>query len=81
MEKRVRVDCRKHPSAQGCTIAISGTPDEVAELGWLQAKLQHAHKDDEEKGHQRLDSLERRAGARLNSNLPPPSPASVGKTG
>jgi hypothetical protein len=49
MEKRVRVDCRKHPSAQGCTIAISGTPDEVAEFGWLHAKLHHAHKDDEEK--------------------------------
>jgi hypothetical protein len=50
MEKRVRVDCRKFPSEQGCTIAISGTPDEVADLGWLHAKLHHAHKDEEEKG-------------------------------
>ena len=50
MAQRVRVDCRKFPSEQGCTIAISGTPEEVAELGWLHAKLHHAHKDEEEKG-------------------------------
>ena len=49
MAQRVKVDCRKHPSAQGCTIAISGTPEEVAELGWIHAKLHHKHKDDEEK--------------------------------
>lgn len=50
MEKRVRVDCRKFPSEKGCTIAISGAVEEVAELGWLHAKLHHAHKDEEEKG-------------------------------
>jgi hypothetical protein len=50
MADRYRVDCRKFPSDQGCTIAISGAIDEVVELGWLHAKTHHAHKDDEEKG-------------------------------
>ncbi len=50
MAKRVKVDCRKHPSAQGCSVTISGTVEEVMELGWLHAKMNHAHKDDEEKG-------------------------------
>ena len=50
MAQRVRVDCRKYPSEQGCTVAISGSVDEVVELGWLHAKIHHAHKDEEEKG-------------------------------
>jgi hypothetical protein len=50
MAKRVRVDCRKYPSENNCTVAISGSPKEVVELGWLHAKIHHVHKDDEEKG-------------------------------
>ncbi len=50
MAKRVKVDCRKFPSEKGCTITISGTVDEVVELGWLHAKTHHAHKAEEEKG-------------------------------
>lgn len=50
MAKRVKVDCRKYPSDKGCTLAISGSLEEVVELGWLHAKMHHAHKDDEEKG-------------------------------
>jgi hypothetical protein len=50
MADRYKVDCRKFPSDQGCTITISGSIDEVVELGWLHAKTHHAHKDDEEKG-------------------------------
>jgi hypothetical protein len=50
MADRYRVDCRKFPSDQGCTVAISGSIDEVIELGWLHAKIHHAHKDDEETG-------------------------------
>lgn len=49
MANRVKVDCRKHPSAQGCTVVISGTVEEVKELGWVHAKMHHAHKDNEEK--------------------------------
>ena len=47
MADRYRVDCRKFPSDQGCTVAISGSIDEVIELGWLHAKTHHAHKDDD----------------------------------
>ena len=50
MAERYKVDCRKYPSDQGCTVTISGNLDEVVELGWLRAKVHHAHKDDEEKG-------------------------------
>ena len=50
MGQRVKVDCRKYPSERGCTVAISGSVDEVVELGWLHAKIHHAHKDEEEKG-------------------------------
>ena len=50
MAQRVKIDCRKYPSDKGCTVAISGSVDEVVELGWLHAKINHAHKDEEEKG-------------------------------
>jgi hypothetical protein len=49
MASRVKIDCRKYPSDQGCTVAISGALEEVVELGWLHAKMHHAHKEDEEK--------------------------------
>jgi hypothetical protein len=50
MADRYKVDCRKFPSDQGCTIILSASIDEVIELGWLDAKTHHAHKDEEEKG-------------------------------
>ena len=49
MADRHKVDCRKYPSDQACTVTISGSIDEVVELGWLHAKMHHAHKDAEEK--------------------------------
>ena len=50
MADRFKVDCRKYPSDKGCTVAITGALEEVVELGWLHAKMHHAHKDEEEKG-------------------------------
>lgn len=50
MADRFKVDCRKYPSDKGCTVAITGGLEEVVELGWLHAKMHHAHKDEEEKG-------------------------------
>jgi hypothetical protein len=50
MADRYKVDCRKFPSDQGCTVTISGSIDEVVDLGWLHAKTHHAHKDEEETG-------------------------------
>ena len=38
MADRYKIDCRKFPSDQGCTVTISGSIDEVVELGWLHAK-------------------------------------------
>ena len=49
MADRFKIDCRKYPSDQGCTVVISGALEEVVELGWLHAKMHHAHKDAEEK--------------------------------
>jgi hypothetical protein len=50
MANRSKVDCRKYSSDKGCTVAITGALEEVVELGWLHAKMHHAHKDEEEKG-------------------------------
>lgn len=50
MANRVKVDCRKYPSDKNRTVVISGSLEEVVELGWLHAKMHHAHKDEEEKG-------------------------------
>jgi hypothetical protein len=49
MADRYRVDCRKYPSDKGCTVAVSGSLEEVVELGWLHAKVHHNHSDSEEK--------------------------------
>ena len=48
MANRFKADCRKYPSDKACTV-ISGALEEVVELGWLHAKMHHAHKDEEEK--------------------------------
>ena len=50
MANRFKVDYRKYPSEKGWTVAITGALEEVVELGWLHAKMHHAHKDEEEKG-------------------------------
>jgi hypothetical protein len=50
MANRFKVDCRKYPSDKLCTVVISGALEEVVELGWLHARMHHAHKDEEEKG-------------------------------
>jgi hypothetical protein len=49
MANRVKVDCRKYPSEKACSVTISGALEEVMELGWLHAKMHHAHKDEEER--------------------------------
>ena len=49
MANRFKIDCRKYPSDKACTVTISGGLEEVVELGWLHAKMHHAHKDEEKK--------------------------------
>ena len=39
------IDCRRFPAEKPCSIAISGTEDEVVELGVLHAATVHGHQD------------------------------------
>ena len=42
---RKTIDCRRFPAEKPCSIAISGTEDEVVELGVLHATTVHGHQD------------------------------------
>jgi len=39
------IDCRRFPAEKPCSIAISGTENEVVELAVLHATNVHGHKD------------------------------------
>ncbi len=54
MADRFKIDCRKYPSDQGCTVVISGALDEVIELGWLHAKTHHA----QSRGRKRPETMD-----------------------
>jgi predicted small metal-binding protein len=41
--QRKTIDCRNFPSEKNCTLAISGTEDEVLELAVLHATTVHGH--------------------------------------
>lgn len=45
---RKYIDCREFPSDKNCTLAISGTEDEVLDLAVLHAVHGHGHKDTQE---------------------------------
>ena len=42
-DPRKVIDCRNFPSDKNCTIAISGTEDEVLDLAVLHAATTHGH--------------------------------------
>ncbi|MGA2648303.1 MAG: DUF1059 domain-containing protein [Candidatus Sulfotelmatobacter sp.] len=42
------IDCRRFPAEKPCSITISGTEDEVVELGVLHATTVHGHQDSPE---------------------------------
>ena len=42
---RKYIDCREFPSDKNCTLAISGTEEEVLDLAVLHAVNNHGHKD------------------------------------
>ena len=42
-DRRKIIDCRNFPSEKNCTIAISGTEEEVLDLGVLHAVTVHGH--------------------------------------
>jgi hypothetical protein len=39
------IDCRRFPAEKPCSIAISGTENDVLELAVLHASTVHGHKD------------------------------------
>ena len=45
MPGRKVIDCRVFPSEKNCTLAISGTEEEVLDLAVLHAVTIHGHKD------------------------------------
>ncbi len=45
---RMYVDCREFPSDINCTVAISGTPDEVLKVATEHAVSTHGHQDSPE---------------------------------
>jgi len=42
---RKYIDCREFPSDKNCTLAISGTEEEVLDLAVLHAVTAHGHKE------------------------------------
>jgi predicted small metal-binding protein len=44
-EKRKVIDCRKMPSDKPCSVAISGTEEEVLKVAVQHAVATHGHKD------------------------------------
>ena len=44
-QKRKIVDCRQYPSEKKCSLAISGTEEEVLAVAIRHAVNEHGHKD------------------------------------
>lgn len=45
---RKQIDCRQMPSEKNCTLAISGTEDEVLDMAIIHAIVTHGHNDPHE---------------------------------
>ena len=50
-------DCRRFPSEKGCTLTISGTPEEVLDVAIYHAVRSHGHADTPELRRQLQDFL------------------------
>lgn len=42
---RKYIDCRQFPNGMNCTLAISGSEDEVLDLAVIHAIVSHGHED------------------------------------
>ncbi|MGD0962628.1 MAG: DUF1059 domain-containing protein [Candidatus Acidiferrales bacterium] len=42
---RKHIDCRQFPSGNNCTVAISGSEEEVLDLAVIHAVVSHGHDD------------------------------------
>jgi Protein of unknown function (DUF1059) len=59
------IDCRNFPAEKPCSIAISGTEDEVLELAVLHASTVHGHADSPEFRQQLRSMIEDERAARV----------------
>ena len=62
-ETRRVIDCRQFPAEKPCSIAISGTEEEVISLAVLHAGTVHGHADSAELREQIRSMLQDEAGA------------------
>jgi len=62
-ETRKVIDCRRFPAEKPCSIAISGSEDDVLELAVLHATTVHGHADSPELRQQIRSMLEDEAAA------------------
>jgi hypothetical protein len=62
-ETRKVIDCRRFPAEKPCSIAISGTEDDVLELAVLHATTVHGHADSPELREQIRSMLENETAA------------------
>jgi Protein of unknown function (DUF1059) len=62
-DPRKIIDCRNFPSEKNCTIAISGTEEEVLDLAVLHAVTVHGHQQTPELREQIRSMLKDEAGA------------------
>jgi len=62
-ETRKVIDCRQFPAEKPCSIAISGTEEEVISLSVLHAGTVHGHADSPELREQIRSMLQDEAGA------------------
>ena len=62
-ETRKVIDCRNFPSEKNCTIAISGTENEVLDLAVLHAVTVHGHAQSDELREQIRSLLQDEGGA------------------
>jgi hypothetical protein len=64
-DPRKSIDCRNFPSDKNCTIAISGTEEEVLDLAVLHAATVHGHQQTAELREQIRSMLKDEAEAKV----------------
>jgi hypothetical protein len=64
-DPRKVIDCRNFPSDKNCTIAISGSEDEVLDLAVLHAVTTHGHDQTPELREQIRSMLKDEAGTKV----------------
>ena len=62
---RKYIDCREFPSDKNCTLAISGSEDEVLDLAVLHAVTSHGHDQTPELREQIRSMLKDEAGTKV----------------